>query len=287
MSRRITSIILALAIGTSTLALSGCSDRLFVSSPDNYLPSARDTAVKATVGQGAAAARDQSAAPARMAVTHGFTLRVPSAEIEAVQRKHLDDCARLGCVVISTRLDRSNAGRVFANSSVRISPDGFAELAKALARPPAELVSHSQSAEDKTIPLLDLEKRVEVKTALRDRLNAMLREPSTRTTADLVAIEKELTQVQGEIEAAIAQRDYLRTITETVRVDINYSGMAALTAGVDFYPVQQAVSAIGQTVASSAASLITFLAATIPWLPLIALLAWGGRRLIRRRRAAT
>jgi hypothetical protein len=211
---------------------------------------------------------------------------MPSAEIEAVQRHHIEECARLGCTVLTTRLDRANAGRVTASASMRISPDGFAEFAKLLARPPAELVSHSQSSEDKTVPLTDVEKRVEVKTALRDRLSAMLKDPNTKTTADLLAIEKELTQVQGEIEAAIAQRDYLRTITETVRVDINYTGVVPVTAGIDFYPLRQAASASGQTMASSAATLVTFLAAALPWLPLVALLGWGIRRLFRRRKAA-
>jgi hypothetical protein len=147
-------------------------------------------------------------------------------------------------------------------------------------------VSHTQTAEDKTIPLMDLEKRVEGKIALRDRLNAMLKDPNTKATADLLAIEKELSQVQGEIETAIAQRDYLRTITDTVRVDISYSGVAPLTAGVDFNPLQQALSSSGQTIASSAAQLVRFLAASLPWLPLVALLAWGIRRFFRRRRAA-
>ena len=219
-------------------------------------------------------------------MTHRFTLRMPSGDIEAVQRQHLDECARLGCTVLSTHIDRGNAGRASASASARISPDGFAEFAKILARAPAEVVSHSQSSDDKTVPLTDIEKRLELKTALRDRLNAMLKDPNTKTTADLLAIEKELTQVQGDIEAAIAQRDYLRTITETVRVDISYVGAAPLTAGIDFYPLRQAASSSGQTMAMSAATLVTFLAASLPWLPLVALLGWGIRRLFRRRKAA-
>jgi hypothetical protein len=36
----------------------------------------------------------------------------------------------------------------------------------------------------------------------------------------------------------------------------------------------------------AAATLVTFLAAALPWLPLVALLGWGVRRLFRRRKAA-
>jgi hypothetical protein len=282
MRLRLASILLTAVIAGSSFALGACSNQPVLYSASNYQPSAGDLPVRTTVGQGGG----QAATPARIAVTHRFTLRMPSADIEAVQRQHLDECARLGCTVLSTHIDHVNAGRTSASSSVRISPDGFAELAKSLARPPAELVSHSQSSDDKTVPLTDVEKRLEVKTALRDRLNAMLKDPNTKTTADLLAIEKELTQVQGEIEAAVAQRDYLRTITETVRIDISYVGATPLTAGIDFYPLRQAASASGQTMASSAATLVTFLAAALPWLPLVALLGWGVRRLFRRRKAA-
>jgi hypothetical protein len=262
----------------SSITFSACSNRQELKFSAGYELPAGQAYEQAQGGHGAS--------QARIAVTHRFTLRMPSGDIEAVQRQHLAECARLGCTVLSTQVDRANAGRTSAGALVRISPDGFAAFAKMLARPPAELVSHSQSSDDKTVPLTDIEKRLEVKIALRDRLNAMLKDPNTKTTADLLAIEKELTQVQGDIEAAIAQRDYLRTITDTVRVDISYVGAAPLTAGIDFYPLRRAAAGSGQTVAESAAALVTVLAASLPWLPLVALLGWGIRRLFRRRKAA-
>jgi hypothetical protein len=48
----------------------------------------------------------------------------------------------------------------------------------------------------------------------------MLKDPVAKSAADLAAPEKELAHVQGDVEATIAQRDYLGTITEAVRVDI-------------------------------------------------------------------
>jgi hypothetical protein len=110
----------------------------------------------------------------------------------------------------------------------------------------------------------------------------MLRDPSTKSAADLAAIEKELAQAQGDIEAAIAERDYLRTITETVRVDINYDGRPVVIAGYDFSPIKRAADGIGQTLITSVASLIVALAATLPWLPVIVFAVWGIRRGLRR-----
>src|SRR5262249_32284962 len=162
-----------------------------------------------------------------------------------------------------------NEGRINARSSLRITPDAYPEFAKILAAPPAEVISHSESADDKTLQIVDTDKRLELKTALRDRLTAMLRDPAPKTTADLVAIEKELAQVQGDIEAATAQRDYLRTITETIMIDISYIGQPTLVAGFDFSPVRTAAHGAGRTLAQSLATLVSFVVAVVPWLPLV------------------
>jgi hypothetical protein len=143
----------------------------------------------------------------------------------------------------------------------------------------------SERAEDMTTAVLDVDKRLEVKAALRDRLTTMLKDPGTKSAADLAAIEKEVAQTQGDIEAAIAQRDYLRTITETVRVDISYDGRSVVVAGYDFSPIKRAVDGIGQTFITSVGTLITFLAAAVPWLPVIVLVMWGTRWGLRRWRA--
>jgi len=222
----------------------------------------------------------------RLAVTHAFTLRLNSGEVEAVQKKHLDECGKLGCTVLNTQLDRSIEGRLTARTSLRIDPNAFADFAAIITAAPSELIRHSESTEDKTVAMLDVEKRLEVKLALRDRLSAMLKDPGAKSAADLAVIEKELAQVQGDIESMTAERDYLRTITETVRVDIAYFGRPAVVRGFDFSPIALATGNIGQTLVVSVAALISFLAALVPWLPLIALVWWAVRRSIRRWRAS-
>jgi hypothetical protein len=257
-------------IVASALALAACA-------PSPSGPSSADAP------QLASSQVNQSASNAgrRVAVTHAFSLRLPSSEVEAVQQRHLAECRKLGCTVLNTHLDRSNEGRVNARCSIRIAPDAYQAFVTIIQAPPVEVVTHSESADDRTVPMLDIEKRLEVKSALRDRLAAMLRDPGAKSTSDLVALEKELAQVQGDIESATAQRDQLRTITETVRVDISYSGRATVVAGIDLSPVKQAVNGAGRTAVTSLATLISFLAAVVPWLPLIALLIWGVRAGLR------
>ena len=264
---------LALALSTSAIALVACAPALDVNAPAS-------TTAQLTPSQS-----DQSNTNRHLAISYGFTLRLPSNEVEAVQQKHLVECRKLRCAVLNTRLDRSNEGRVTARSSLRLPPDSYAAFAAAITAPPIDVTSRSETAEDKSLPILDTERRLEVKIALRERLTAMLRDPGAKTTADIVAIEKELAQVQGDIETATAQRDYLRTTTETVRVDISYNGQAPLVGGVDFDPIVRAVSSIGQTLVGSVATLIWFLTLVVPWLPLVAFLVWIVRRSLVRRRA--
>ena len=228
----------------------------------------------------------QQPGPVRhIAVTRSLALRMPANEVAAIQQKHLAECAKLGCTVLESYLNRLNDGRTSGRVSVRLTPDRYPDFAAVITAPPVEVVTQSERAEDMTVAVLDVDKRIEVKTALRDRLSTMLRDPATKSAADLAAIEKELAQAQGDIEAAIAQRDYLRTITETVRVDITYDGRPGVVGGYDLSPIKRAADGIGQTLITSLASLIITLTAAVPWLPLVVLLVWGIRRGLRRWRA--
>jgi hypothetical protein len=97
-------------IGALSLALTACAP-----SPTNFAP--------ADPSAGNAARATQTAGGRRIAVSHTFSLRLPSSDIEAIQRKHLAECTKLGGTVLNTRLDQSNEGRIGARSLVRIAPD--------------------------------------------------------------------------------------------------------------------------------------------------------------------
>jgi hypothetical protein len=266
---------LALAFGAVTIALAGCAP-----ASDNSIPSVQYDLPAAPARP--AAPNTQAGAEKRVAVSHSFVLSMPNALVESVQAKHLAECRKVGCTILSTNLSRPTGNWITARTSLRIPPEAYAAFATTLATPPANVIGHSEAAEDKFIPMLDLEKRLETKTALRQRLTAMLQDSNTKNVADIIAIEKELAQTQGDIETATAQHNYLQTITSTVRVDINYSGHAAVVGGFDFSPVTRAINGLSATFATSIAALISFLAMALPWLPLTALIAWAARRSIRR-----
>ncbi|MBB6252380.1 DUF4349 domain-containing protein [Nitrospirillum iridis] len=223
-----------------------------------------------------------------VAVSQSYTLRLPADAVEAVQRRHLETCAKLGCEVLESQVNRNGArGWINAHTSLRLPPAALAAFTAALTAPPVEVTAHSETSEDKTLAVLDVDKRLESKIALRERLTALLRQTSTKNVGDLLNVEHTLAQVQGDIESATAQRDYLRTQTETVKVDIRYEGAQPdepKPDGVDWRPLKTAAKDFSGIVVASFAEVLTFTARVLPWAPLVALAGWTLRLVWRRSR---
>jgi hypothetical protein len=220
----------------------------------------------------------------RIAASHSFTLRMSGADIDAVQKQHIETCLKLACTVLSSQIMRNDVNWANGSLSVRVSPDAFEPFTKALAAPPARITSHAETAEDKTVAILDVEARLNAKKALRDQLEILAKQPSKGSLADLLAVQKELANVQGEIEAATAQYAYLTTLTDTIKIDITYVTDPARTEISAFEPIIQAIDRARFTFAHSVGAVITFVVGVVPWLPLLALAIWGIRVLWRRLR---
>jgi hypothetical protein len=228
-------------------------------------------------GQGAG----QGDVQRRIAYTNRFVLEMPSADVADAQQKTLSACLAAGCSVENTRLDRLPNGGMQGEISVRIAPDKLAALTATITAPPARLVSHAETADDKTIAVLDIEKRLAAQVALRERLNQLLAR-ANGSVGDLVAAEKQLAEVQGTIESQTAQLAYLHTITDTVRVDVSYNGLLQQAGPFDLSPVREALDAFLATLIGSAGDMITWVAIVLPWLPLglvgLLMLRWLVRR---------
>ena len=89
MRLRLASVLLTALMALSSIAFSACSSRPLLVSSENVAAQA-DMPVPPALMQVQAG---YDASPARIAVTHRFTLRMPSGDIEAVQRHHLEECA--------------------------------------------------------------------------------------------------------------------------------------------------------------------------------------------------
>jgi hypothetical protein len=257
-------------LALAPLLLSACKREVAV--PMLAAPAARAFAMPTDAGD----------ANRRIAFTHNFAVELPSDAVQATQQKNLADCLAAGCSVLSTRLDRLSDAAVHASISVRIAPDRYRAFADSVTAPPARLISHAETADDEAIPLLDIQKRLDSQVALRDRLAQMLKQAGTNVT-DLVAVEKQLADVQGTIESETAQRDYLNTITGTVKVDVTYNGLIQQAGPFDVSPIRSALDGFAHTVIGSVGEMIDWIAYALPWLPLAALAGCAVRWVLRRR----
>ncbi|WP_186457376.1 DUF4349 domain-containing protein [Nitrospirillum amazonense] len=238
------------------------------------------------VGFGASPQGQQTMQRKYVAVSHSYTLRLPADAVEAVQRHHLETCVKLGCEIVESQVNRNGTrGGVNAHTSLRLPPSALPAFTADLTAPPVEVTAHSETSEDKTLAVLDIDKRLETKIALRERLTTLLHQTNTKNVGDLLNVEHTLAQVQGDIESATAQRDYLRTQTEMVKVDIRYEGAQAdepKPNGVDWRPLKSASKDFGDILVESLANVMTFTARVLPWTP-VALLAGWMLRLVWRR----
>ena len=244
----------------------------------------RQAAVPALSGSSVHVARlsAPSGEPARrIAVSHRFMVDLPGADVERTQRETLAGCDPPGCWVLATHIGQTRDGAVQASISVRIAPERYAGFAAAITAPPARLTSHTESAEDKTLAVLDIEKRLDAQMVLRDRLMQLLKQSGT-SIGDMVAVEKQLADVQGTIESETAQRDYLRTITDTVMVEVSYNGLIQQAGPFDVSPLLVALEGFAGIVIQSVGDMIAWFAYALPWLAIVVLAGWAGRRLLRR-----
>ncbi|MDZ5649067.1 DUF4349 domain-containing protein [Nitrospirillum sp. BR 11828] len=221
-----------------------------------------------------------------VAVSHSYTLRLPADAVEAVQRRHLEICIKLGCEVVESQMNRNgNRAWVTAHTSVRLPPAALASFTADLTAPPVEVTAHSETSEDKTLAVLDVDKRLETKLALRERLTTLLHQTNTKNVSDLLNVEHTLAQVQGDIESATAQRDYLRAQTEMVKIDIRYEGAQPdepKPDGIDWRPLKNAAKDFIDILVESLANVMTFTARILPWTPVVVLAGWLARLVWRR-----
>ena len=70
------------------------------------------------------------------------------------------------------------------------------------------VTSRSLTMQDVTAEVIDLEARLASLVAARDRLRLL--QQRAESVADVVAVERELARVQGEIDSMTGRRDHLR-----------------------------------------------------------------------------
>ena len=198
-------------------------------------------------------------------------------------------CGTIHCEVVSSSITtRTREAAPSGSMSLRVTPEDLNKLFVHVEKQ-GKIVQHTTESEDKTAVVIDTDARTRNLTSFRDSLRTMLTKPSA-SVKDFVEIQRQLTDVQSQLDSETAQRKTLANETEKVAVAITFRVEKSIGGAGVFTPIGDALRDSGSVLADSIASLITILVAVIPWLVLIVPACWllvKSWRRLRRRRAGS
>ena len=314
----------ALAISTlaltAALAVSACSPPGEVSYSDDAVDvelispvpasgpkevPAAEAAMAPTEETAAAAAADSASADstpaeiptgAQIAYSYDYGIEVPSDQAVTLMRRHEAACTTAGpsvCQVLAADSRRHGRDSVSARLELRAAPawlatfraglEGDAEAAG------GRLAMASTESEDLTRSLTDTAARVRALTTLRDRLERLL---ATRSAPldQLLATERELARVQGELDATQSALTAMRTRVAMSHVSLRYESAREFAPDSAFTPVARAFTGSVAAFMSTLGAIIYLFAGLLPILLIVVPLIWAGwkhRRKIRLRKSGT
>lgn len=244
----------------------------------------------------ASATPAQTASPQQTAASIAYSYKLgfelPARRIDEVQRAHRAACEALGpahCQLLNSSRTGGDSDAASASLELRIVPaivkSFTAQLETSAKGAGGTLLDSSTTGEDLTRQLIDADAALKAKRTLRDRLQNLLEHHEGRL-ADLLALEKSLSETQQELDTATAELAELQQRVGFSKFDISYRSEHPL--GSTARPLAEAVADAGQTISGSLAALLSLSLALVPWLLPIGLIVFVFRRWqVRRRLRAT
>lgn len=221
-----------------------------------------------------------------IAYSYRMGMRLPVAQIEPVIQSHTERCRAAGpskCIVINSSLNKQSEDYSSASLIIRAVPDWIdtfrtdieadAENAK------GEISFRQSSAEDLTRAIIDTDARLTAQSTLRDRLENLL-ENREGELADLLATERELARVNGQIDSIKSNLKAMRLRVSMSDLNVSYETKRSPVSRSAFKPLGSAFADFFYNLSSALAAVVTAFAVGLPWLVLLGVMLWVWLRLI-------
>ena len=287
----------------AALAVAGCSQpdqvdafssesvNLEMLSPQSgYKEAPAAEAAMAPAADAAAAAEPApaSAAPAevptgaQIAYSYHYGVEVPADRATDLMRRHETACTRAGpsvCQVLESESRRHGRDSVSASLELRAAPAWLttfrATLEADAEQAGGRIAAASTESEDLTRSLTDTAARLRALTTLRDRLQTLL---ATRSAPleQLLATERELARVQGELDATQSALTAMRTRVALSHVSLSYRSAQQFAPDNAFTPVKEALTGSLAAFMGTLGAIIYALATLLPLALILGPLAWLG-----------
>lgn len=241
---------------------------------------------------GSVAIRVQTPAVQQIAYSYRYALETPGLTATDLMRRHEAACRAAGpaqCQVLSSSAQRMGKDAVLGQLEIRAAPvwlDRFrAALAGDAERAGGRVTRAATDSEDLTRSLSDTGARLRALTTLRDRLQTLL---ATRSAPldQLLATERELARVQGELDATQSALTAMQTRVAMSEVSLEYQTTPSFVSEGVFAPVSNALHGSLGIFMGSLGGLIYFVAGALPFALIIVPLIWWGLRWRRKTRLA-
>ena len=235
---------------------------------------------------------DVANAGVMLAYSYSMGIEAPKGAIAPLVAAHERACVEAGpkiCQVMGSSVNSYGEDQVSGYLSLRAEPKWLETFRGGVAsdaeRSGGELTANTVSTEDLTQYIIDNSARLEAKKTLRERIRTLL---ETREGAlnDVLAAERALAEVQGEIDSMTASLEAAKARVAMSALSISYASDPETSVSM-WKPLSEAFSAFGRTSLQSLADAVNFIARTWPFfiLGLIVLGILRVWRLGRRRKA--
>lgn len=215
-----------------------------------------------------------------LAYSYAMGLEIPSERLASVMDRHVQACQAAGprrCQLIGSNRSGDPESYMEGYVSLRGEPawlntfkSGMEQEADAAG---GRVISETTNSEDLTRQIVDTEARLRAQTALRDRLQELLRSRPGRL-ADLLEVERELARVQSEIDSVQSALAVMRTRVAMSELNLQYRSAPRPVGSDTFEPLRQAFANFLGVVVSGFAAIIYFIAALIPFAIVLVPLGW-------------
>lgn len=228
------------------------------------------------------AAKGGSEAARYLAYEHTIHLDTDEEKVSEIFNKALATCHEASESLCTVLQSNFNSGRsAYATLKFRAKPQGVQKLISSL-RQQGQVTDQSTTAEDLAAPIEDTSKKLAMMQDYRSKLE-VLRGRAANDVESLIKVNRELAQVQSEIEAAEGNKAHLLQRVETEILNVRISSQEKRSF---WTPVGYALSGFKADFSQGIATVITASAYMIPWLSVFAFLFWVARKLWRRRNSA-
>ncbi|KCZ50814.1 DUF4349 domain-containing protein [Hyphomonas pacifica] len=228
----------------------------------------------------------EEAAQQYIAYSHSLGLRLPVKSIEPVMDGHVAACNAAGpskCIVTNSWYNSYSDDEASGSLQLRATPDWIESFLKGVDEEAeaanGEVTNRQTTAEDLTVSIIDTDARLNAQQTLQRRLEDLLANREGEL-GDILATERELARVNGEIDSLKSSLKALMLRVEMSRLDINYETKRNPVSQSALSPIANAFGDFFYNLSGALAAVITAFAVGLPWLILIGVFLWVWLKLI-------